>query len=63
MREDSKDNKGKEICKIHISKFVAYADQPFKVIFDESMNELAESIRQNGVLTPVIARLIEEGPI
>lgn len=60
MREDSKDNKGKEFCKIHISKFVAYADQPFKVIFDESMNELAESIRQNGVLTPVIARPIEE---
>lgn len=61
MREDSKENKGKEICKIHISKFVAYADQPFKVIFDESMNELAESILQNGVLTPVIARPIEEG--
>ena len=35
MRDDSKDNKGREICKIHISKFVAYADQPFKVIYVE----------------------------
>lgn len=61
MREKVKESGGKEICKVHISKFRAYVDQPFKVLFDESMNELAESIRENGVLSPIIARPMEDG--
>jgi len=61
MREKVKESGGKEICKIHISKFRPYIDQPFKVLFDASMQELAESIRENGVLSPIIARPVEDG--
>lgn len=33
-----------------------YEDAPFKVRLDENMEELVESIKENGVLVPTIAR-------
>ena len=45
-----------EVAKIHLFK-----DHPFKVLDDEKMHELVESIMLNGVLTPVIVRKIENG--
>ena len=40
-----------EICRIH-----SFEDHPFKVMDDEKMDELVESIRVNGVLVPVLLR-------
>jgi len=37
-----------------------FKDHPFKVIDDEKMEELVESIRRNGVLSPVILRPAEK---
>lgn len=45
-----------EIVNLHISKLKPYEDQPFKVIEDASLYELAESIKQYGVLNPIIVR-------
>ena len=36
-----------------------FPDHPYKVIEDESLDQLAESIRENGILSPVIVRPVE----
>ena len=38
-----------------------FENHPFKVIDDEKMDELVESIKENGVLTPVLVRPDDEG--
>ena len=46
---------------ISISKLVPFKDHPFKVVDDEAMLRTTESIAQYGVLTPLIARPLEDG--
>ena len=41
---------------IEINKICPFRKHPFKVIDDEKMQELVESITTNGVLTPVLVR-------
>lgn len=45
---------------IEIDRIHDFKDHPFKVLDDEKMNDLVESIRNNGVLSPVIVRPTEE---
>ena len=46
---------------ISIAELKPFEAQPFKVLMDESMQELVESIQQSDVLTPVIARPHKDG--
>lgn len=46
---------------ISISELVPFKDHPFKVVDDEAMLRTTESIAQYGVLTPLIARPMEDG--
>lgn len=46
---------------ISISDLVPFRNHPFKVIDDEAMLRTTESISQYGVLTPLIARPMEDG--
>lgn len=41
---------------ISVDKIVPFEHHPFKVLDDEKMEDLVKSIRENGVLTPVIVR-------
>lgn len=41
---------------IELSELKNFNNHPFKVIEDESFNKLAESIKENGILTPIIVR-------
>ena len=41
---------------IRIDKIHPFKDHPFKVVDDDKMDDLVESIRTNGVLTPVLVR-------
>ena len=50
-----------EIKPVPISELKPFTEQPFKVKLDEDMDALVESIKQCGVLTPVIARLHKDG--
>ena len=50
-----------EIKPIPLSELKPFEEQPFKVLLDESMDELVESIQQNGVLSPIIARPHKDG--
>ena len=49
------------VQKIPIAKLVPFKDHPFKVVEDESMLRTTESISMFGVLTPLIARPMENG--
>ena len=49
------------VQQIRISELVPFKEHPFKVVDDEAMLRTTESIAQYGVLTPLIARPLEEG--
>ena len=46
---------------IRLNALVPFKEHPFKVIDDEAMLRTTESIAQYGVLTPLIARPLEDG--
>lgn len=46
---------------IEIGRIYAFPHHPFKVLDDEKMNTLVESIRENGILNPVIVRPDQSG--
>ena len=46
---------------IEVSRIRAFKNHPFKVIDDDKMHELVESIMLNGVLVPVTVRPVEDG--
>ncbi len=50
-----------EIKPIAITDLKPFEQQPFKVLLDESMDELVESIKQSGVLSPIVARPHSDG--
>lgn len=49
----------KEVVNLSLKDLVPYEAQPFHVIDDEAMTELAESIKIVGVLVPIIVRQIK----
>lgn len=46
---------------IPISEIDEFPDHPFKVLMNEDMEQLVESIKRNGVMTPATVRLKEDG--
>ena len=46
---------------IEVESIYPFENHPFKVVDDEKMEELVESIKANGVLTPVLVRPDDEG--
>ena len=50
-----------KIRDIPISEIDEFPDHPFKVFIDEDMEQLVESIKRNGVMTPATVRLKEDG--
>ena len=53
--------KQERIQSISIFDLVPFENHPFKVVDDEAMLRTTESIAQYGVLTPIIARPLEDG--
>lgn len=58
-----KEINSEEIQILPLSEIKLYEDAPFKVRFDENMAELVESIKENGILVPAIARPHPEGGV
>ena len=46
----------KNIVDLKMDDLIDFSDHPFKVMEDEEMNELVESILERGVLEPIIVR-------
>lgn len=41
---------------LDLNKIHSFANHPFKVVDDEEMDDLVESIKKNGILVPVLVR-------
>ena len=50
-----------KIRDIPLSEIDEFPDHPFKVLMDEDMEQLVESIKRNGVMTPATVRIKEDG--
>lgn len=50
-----------DVKEIELTKLHEFKNHPFKVIDDDKMQELVESIKSNGILMPAIVRLREDG--
>ena len=59
--ESRADSQLEKVQKISISELVPFKNHPFKVVDDEAVLRTTESIAQFGVLTPLIARPLEDG--
>ena len=50
-----------QIMEVPISELFSFRDHPFKVLDDEKMVQTVESIRENGILVPIMVRSRQEG--
>ena len=50
-----------KIREIPLDQLVPFKDHPFKVVDDESMMDTVQSIREHGILLPLIARPMPDG--
>ena len=50
-----------DVKEIELSKLHEFKNHPFKVMDDDKMQELVESIKSNGILMPAIVRLRDDG--
>ncbi len=53
--------KREAVQELPLAEIADFPNQPFKVRMDESMTDLAESVRQYGVLVPALVRPMPEG--
>ncbi len=58
---ERKENKLPRIYDIPISEIDDFPDHPFKVKLDEDMDQLVQSIKERGIITPVTLRPKEDG--
>jgi len=59
--EDLKKNQLPKIFQIPLTEIDDFPDHPFKVKLDEDMDQLVESIKERGVITPITLRKKEDG--
>lgn len=50
-----------EICELPLDKIDPFPDHPYKVVDDEDMDQLVESIRAKGIISPCIVRKATHG--
>ena len=55
------ENKLPKIHEIPLDEIDPFPDHPFQVRMDEDMDQLVESIRERGLITPIILRVNEVG--
>lgn len=60
-QEERDDAKREKLLDIPIAQISDFPNHPFKVVANEEMLEMAESVRQNGILVPALVRPTSEG--
>ena len=61
MKHDMNE-RNREAVRLPIDQLYPFVRHPYQVRDDAEMEELSQSIRENGVLSPVIVRPLESGP-
>ena len=59
--EETRQGGQEQIRQIPISELVSFKDHPFRVVDDDHMMETVESVKEYGVLVPIIVRPLEDG--
>lgn len=60
--EESRQGGGQEqIQRLPLSDLIPFKDHPFRVLDDDRMMETVESVKEYGVLVPIIVRPLEDG--
>ena len=59
--EELEKNRLPRIFQVALTEIDDFPDHPFKVRMDEDMDQLVESIRERGVITPITLRKKEDG--
>lgn len=58
---ERQEGKLERVQEVPTAELKPFRDHPFKVLQDEEMDKLCQSIREYGVLSPLMARLDREG--
>ena len=61
MKHDMNE-RNREAIRLPIDQLYPFVRHPYQVRDDAEMEELAQSVRENGILSPVIVRPLESGP-
>ena len=59
--EETRQGGNQRIEQLPLSDLVPFKDHPFRVVDDDRMKETVESIREYGVLVPIIVRPMDNG--
>ena len=59
--EESRQKKSERIERLPLTDLVPFKDHPFRVVDDDRMMETVESVKEYGVLVPIIVRPLEDG--
>ena len=60
IADDSKNDT--QLSQVPISKLHPFAGHPYKVLDNAEMDELTESIREHGIMSPLLVRPLEDSP-
>ena len=60
-QEERDYNKAEKVEEIDVSKITNFPDHPFKVLDDDKMEEMVKSVKEYGVILPVIVRPKQDG--
>ena len=58
---DKIEKKNESVVTLSISELHPFVDHPFEVRDDDAMKEIADSVNDFGILTPIVVRPREEG--
>jgi len=51
----------KDETKLHIESLTPYPNHPFALYEGKHMKDMVESIREHGIISPIIVRLVDDG--
>ncbi len=52
-----------KVCELPLTKLHDFPKHPFKVIVNEEMQEMAQSVEEHGVLVPALVRPLPNGDL
>ena len=60
-QEERENEKLEKIVNVDINQIDDFPNHPFKVLYNDEMNDMVESIKEKGVLVPTIVRMKSDG--
>ncbi len=61
--ESQKDQPVKSKTEVLISDLIPFKDHPFRLYEGERLNDMVESIKEHGIITPIVLRRLDDGTL